>query len=131
MATPIDEGAVVDSIRRLPTDYLECRIIGHQWEIRYMGPVAGTKDEDLIGRADAHDTKPDGVRLLGCMRCEMERVDLCIVGYGFPTYSYRLVGRQYRVPDNYHIQGGRGYRDLMHTTLFDRYRTGRRTKGKR
>lgn len=128
---PIDEGAVIDGIDRLPTNYLECRILGHQWDVVFMGPVSLSKDEDLIDRARAHSADPDGARVLVCIRCETERVDLCVVGYGMASYSYRLVGRQYRAAEGYHVQGSRSYRDVMQHTLFDRYRSGRRTKGKR
>lgn len=131
MAIPIDEGAVRDGITRLPTEFLECRTLGHSWGIEYMGPVAKSKDDDLIARARAHDSSPDGVRLLFCMRCAMERVDLCMVGYGMMAYSYRLVGRQYRYPDGYRLVGTRSHRDIVHQTLFDRYKNGRRTKGRR
>jgi len=131
MAIPIDHGAVVDGIRRLPTEYLECRTIGHSWGIEYMGPVGLSKDDDLIARAGAHDHRPDGVRLLHCIRCGMERIDLCIVGYGATSYSYRLIGRQYRYPDDYRLNGTRALRDVVQETLFDRYKNGRRTKGRK
>lgn len=131
MAIPIDEGAVRDGIKRLPTEFLECRTLGHSWGIEYMGPVGKSKDDDLISRAGAHDAKPDGVRLLFCIRCAMERVDLCVVGYGQMSYSYRLVGRQYRYPDGYRLVGTRSHREVVQHTLFDRYKNGRRTKGTR
>jgi len=119
-------------IAELPTAFLECRTLGHAWHIVYMGPTAASKDDDLIGRARNHKFNPDGARILQCTRCYTQRIDLCLVGYGRKEYAYRLIGRQYRYPDNYRIEGGvQNHRELLHHELFDRAVGGQVKKGRR
>lgn len=86
----------------IPDTFLECRTIGHAWKIRFLGPITRA-DEDLARRARANGMGPDGARVLRCVRCKTERVDLCIIGFRRGTYAYRLVGRSYRHPDTYHL----------------------------
>lgn len=129
MATDTD---LAHDIAELPDVFLECRTIGHAWKIVYMGPTAASSDDDLIGRARAHRFNPDGARILQCSRCKTERIDLCLVGYGRKEYVYRLVGRQYRYPNNYKVPGAQNHRALLHQELFGRALiTIGRTKGKR
>lgn len=107
-------------IHELPLAFLQCRTIGHAWKPVYVGPVGASRDEDLMARAGRHRFRPDAVRILQCSRCYTERIDLCVVGYGRKEYAYRLVGRQYRYPNDYRVPGVQNHRELLHQELFSR-----------
>jgi hypothetical protein len=109
--------------KRLPVLFLECRTIGHAWTLGYIGPVAGA-DPELATRARRHPWHPDAARILVCLRCQTERVDLCVYGYGRGSYAYRVVSRSYRYPDAYALEGVHGSRDFLHEELFRRARKG-------
>jgi hypothetical protein len=113
---------VIDVARRLTNydaAYLECRTIGHAWMVSFVGPVSRA-DTDVRERARRHSWSPDAARILACQRCLTQRIDLCVVGYGRDSYSYRMVSRQYRYRDNYKVEGAHGNRDLLHEELFRR-----------
>jgi hypothetical protein len=111
---------ITTGIHKLNREYLECRTIGHAWMPSYVGPVAKSNDQDLKSRALHHPWHPDAVRVLICQRCHTERIDLCVVGYGRDTYSYRMVSRQYRYQDGYKVEGAHNHRELLHEELFRR-----------
>ena len=116
-----EEHDVAVRLRQYDAAYLQCRTIGHAWMVSFIGPILKANDLDLRDRARRHPWHPDGARVLECTRCLTERIDLCMVGYGRDSYSYRMVSRQYRYREDYKVEKANDHRSLIHEELFRRF----------
>lgn len=112
-----------EAIDSLPTNFVECRSIGHAWSIRWWGNVRELADELIpeVVRAFRFDL----VRVSRCLRCTTVRDEFMPKGSDFSAARFQTQYRRYRYPDGYSIKD-HGYirRAQFSRTAYERWKVG-------
>lgn len=119
------EGDVIEKADALPTEYLECRTIGHAWSVRWWGNIKELPD-NLVPEV-VRSFRWDLVRVSTCLRCSSIRDEF------FPKASratdsyqrFQCQYRRYRYPTGYQVSGnGRPDRRVFSKVAFERWTSG-------
>lgn len=121
------EGTKTKLIDALPTNYLECRTLGHAWRIRWWGSVDELPEELVPPVARAF--RWSRVRVSFCQRCHTIRDEF------FPVADGRIIGtedshqaqyRRYRYATGYQLigVGNSPARRLFTQEAYERWKLG-------
>lgn len=92
-------------VSTMPLAYLQCRTLGHAWNIEWWGPVDQLAEIDVEVPPMVRTFRWSMVRISKCLRCFTERDEFYPRGTIDPYEVWRVQQRRYRYAEGYQLRG--------------------------
>ena len=92
-------------VSRMPMAFLQCRTLGHAWNIEWWGPAKLLAEIGLEIPPMVNSFRWTMVRVSHCLRCATERDEFYPAGTIDPYDMWRVQQRRYRYTDGYQLRG--------------------------